>query len=116
MDPYAYGALGLAMMDQVPVTDRLAEIRCPTSVIIGADDEEFVRGAEVLSAGLADSVRHLLPGVGHQPHQESRDSFLKTVGEHLERARKGVSGSADSRGVGSECSRSFSDPDRMPWR
>ncbi len=94
MDPYAYGALGLAMMDQVPVSDRLAEIRCPTTIMIGTQDREFVRGAELLSAGVAGSVFYALPGIGHQPHQESREEFLKIVGEHLERARAGASGSA----------------------
>ncbi|MBW2290795.1 MAG: alpha/beta fold hydrolase [Deltaproteobacteria bacterium] len=101
MDPYAYGALGLAMMDQIPVTDRLAEIRCPTTIVIGKQDKEFVRGAQLLSAGLAESVCHELPGIGHQPHQEAREAFLEIIAEHFEGVREGASGSVASEVVGS---------------
>lgn len=87
MDPRAYGPLGLAMMDQKPVTDRLGDIRCPTSVIIGSDDHEFVRGAALLVAGIPDAREYVLPGIGHQPHQESRARFLEIMAEHLAAAR-----------------------------
>ncbi len=88
MDPYAYGALGLAMMDQLPVTDRLAEIVCHSSVLIGTEDVELIRGAELLAAGLPEVTCHVFPGIGHQPHQEARESFLQIVGEHLARVRE----------------------------
>jgi pimeloyl-ACP methyl ester carboxylesterase len=88
MDPFAYGALGLEMMDQVPVTDRLIEITCPTTVLIGTADAEFVRGASLMSAALPNVVEHVLPGVGHQPHQELRAKFLQIVDEHLDRSRQ----------------------------
>lgn len=87
MDPHAYGALGVLMMEQVPVTTRLSEITCPSTVIIGADDIEFVDGAAKLAAGLRDVATHSLPGVGHHPHQESSDRFLEIVSEHMGRAR-----------------------------
>jgi pimeloyl-ACP methyl ester carboxylesterase len=32
-------------------------------------------------------VYHVMPGVGHHPHQESHARFLEIVGEHLTRAR-----------------------------
>jgi len=87
MDPRAYGALGIAMMDQRPVTDRLGAIACPTSVIIGLEDVEFVRGARLLVGGIPGAVEYTLPGIGHQPHQESMKRFLEIMNEHLERAR-----------------------------
>jgi pimeloyl-ACP methyl ester carboxylesterase len=97
MDPFAYGALGLLMMEQVPVTERLHEIQCPTTIVVGTHDEEFVRGANALSAGLPESVCHELPGIGHHPHRESQAMFLEIMAQHLERARKGTSGSGASR-------------------
>ncbi|HIL99523.1 MAG TPA: alpha/beta hydrolase [Myxococcales bacterium] len=87
MDPYAYGALGVQMMEQAPVTERLPEVTCPSTVIVGAEDIEFVRGAAALAKGLPDVVHHVIPGVGHHPHQESHTRFLEIVGEHLTRAR-----------------------------
>ncbi len=83
MDPWAYGTLGVAMMDETSVTDRLGEITCPTSVIIGRDDPEFVRGAGLLVEGIANAVEYALDGVGHQPHQEAKARFLEIMGEHL---------------------------------
>ncbi|MCP5039419.1 MAG: alpha/beta hydrolase [bacterium] len=87
MDPYAYGTLGIAMMDQEPVTQRLGEIACPTTVIIGREDAEFVRGAGLLAGGIAGAVTRALPGIGHQPQQEARTVFLEIMAEHLERVR-----------------------------
>jgi pimeloyl-ACP methyl ester carboxylesterase len=98
MDPYAYGALGLAMMDQVPITDRLCEIRCPTTVMIGTADDEFVRGTEILSSQIVDTACQVLSGIGHHPHQESPDAFLKIVVDHLQRVRAGASGLARQQG------------------
>lgn len=88
LDPHAYGALGVLMMDQVPVTERLAEVTCPTAVVVGSEDVEFVRGSAALAAGLPDVVHHSIPGVGHHPHQESTERFLEIVSEHLDRARR----------------------------
>ncbi len=87
MDPLGYGPLGVAMVEQEPVTKRLAEIRCPTSVIIGLDDIEFVRGAGLLVEGIPGAVEYALDGIGHQPHQEAKTRFLEIISEHLERAR-----------------------------
>lgn len=87
MDPFAYGALGLAMMDQPSLSHRLIEIRCPTTVIIGTRDDEFVRGADILARKIGNATAHVLEGVGHHPQQESREAFLSISGEHLARAR-----------------------------
>ncbi|MDP6977725.1 MAG: alpha/beta fold hydrolase [Myxococcota bacterium] len=87
MDPWAYGTLGVAMMDQATVTDRLGEISCPTSVIIGLDDREFVRGARLLVEGIPNAVEYALGGIGHQPHQEAKARFLEIMAEHLDAAR-----------------------------
>ncbi len=87
LDPAAYQDLGIAMMDQVPVTSRLEEIECPSLVIIGEEDVDFVRGAGVLAKGLRDVNVKELPGVEHHPHQEAGARFLEIVAEFLERVR-----------------------------
>ena len=89
MDPLAYEALGLEMMDQHPVTDRLGEIACPTTVLIGNKDADFVRGAGLLIDGLPNPTVCEFDGIDHQPHQEARAAFLEVMAEHLERARGG---------------------------
>jgi pimeloyl-ACP methyl ester carboxylesterase len=87
MDPEGYACLGVLMMEQSPVVERLHEIRCPATVIVGGDDTEFLAGAEALSRGIADAVRVTLPDAGHHPHMESPEAWLAAVRDHLVRAR-----------------------------
>jgi pimeloyl-ACP methyl ester carboxylesterase len=87
MDPVGYASLTLLMMQQEPVVERLHEIRCPTTVIVGADDAEFLAGAELLAAGIPGAVRVTLADAGHHPHMESPDAWLAAVRGHLTRAR-----------------------------
>jgi pimeloyl-ACP methyl ester carboxylesterase len=85
MDPVAYGALGEAMTRQEPVTDRLGEIRCPVTVLVGGEDEEFLAGADALAEGIADARRVTLPDAGHHPQMESPRAWLEAVEAHLRR-------------------------------
>ena len=87
MDPEAYGALGLLMMDQAPVTPRLGEIRCPTTVLVGSDDTEFLRGADLLAAGIPGAKQVVLSDAGHHPHMESPEAWSAALRAHLLRAR-----------------------------
>ena len=86
MDPVGYGALGRLMMTQDPVSERLSQIRCPTTVLVGADDEEFLAGADALSKGIAQAVRVTLAEAGHHPQMESSAAWLAAVRDHLARA------------------------------
>lgn len=87
LDPEAYEALGVLMMDQVPVGPRLGEIHCPTTMIIGEEDADFARPAEIIATDLPGCVTYRLPGIGHHPHQEARRRFLEILAEHLLRVR-----------------------------
>ncbi|MFO0688908.1 MAG: alpha/beta hydrolase [Myxococcota bacterium] len=86
MDPLAYRALGLAMVGQRPVTDRLGELALPTTVLVGQDDEDFLAGAEALARGIpaADFVR--IADAGHHPHREAPDAWLDAVCALLDRS------------------------------
>lgn len=87
MDPVAYGPLGLCMMDQVPVDDRLGEIACPTTVIIGDRDLGFLRAADVFEARIPGVVRVTLEDAGHHPHMEEPAAWSAAVRDHVVRAR-----------------------------
>ena len=87
MDPNAYEYLALAMVDQEPVTPRLGEIACPTLVVVGEDDTEYLPGAELLVEGIAGARRVIVPQAGHHPHQENSEVWREAIAAHLERVR-----------------------------
>lgn len=87
MEAAAYGPLMLCMMDQAPVEKRLGEIDCPTSVLVGAEDVEFLRAADVMEASIPGSLRTTIPDAGHHPHMENSTAWSAAVREHLARAR-----------------------------
>jgi pimeloyl-ACP methyl ester carboxylesterase len=87
MDPAAYMGLGQAMSLQKSVGDRLAEVSCPTLVMVGADDEAFLEAADQLTAGFSDVVRVTIPNAGHHPHQENPEAWWQAMDEHFERVR-----------------------------
>jgi pimeloyl-ACP methyl ester carboxylesterase len=87
MDPAAYGALALCVMDQESLEPRLTEIACPTTVLVGSDDVEFLRGADAMERGIRGALRITIPDAGHHPHMENPAAWSAAVREHLARAR-----------------------------
>jgi len=83
MDPVAYGAFGVLMMEQESVVPSLGEIECPTTVMVGADDTEFLAGADALTEGIPHARRVTLPDAGHHPQMENPEAWLAAVREHL---------------------------------
>lgn len=88
MDPAAYAALGLAMVEQTPIVERLGEIDCPTTILVGEGDEPFLAGADALESAIPHAVRATLPSSGHHPHMENPQAWLAALRAHLERARR----------------------------
>jgi pimeloyl-ACP methyl ester carboxylesterase len=83
MDPQAYAEMGRAMLEQVPVTDRLGEIVQPSLILVGEGDHDFLPGTDRLEAGIPGAHRVTLTGAGHHPHQESPEEWLGAVLHHL---------------------------------
>ena len=87
MDPAAYEALGLALLEQEDLTPRLGEIRCPTTVLVGELDHEFRAPSEALARGIGGAELRVLAGAGHQPQHEAADAWREAVLAHLARVR-----------------------------
>jgi len=99
LDPDAYEYLALAMVDQESLAPRLGEIRCPTLVMVGADDTTFLDGADLLETGIPGAHRVTVPRAGHQPHQENSEAWQRAIASHLERVRDGSPGEGPASGV-----------------
>ena len=87
MDPEAFAVLALELVDHTPLTDRLAEIRCPTLVIVGEQDAGFLAPAEELARGIPGARKVVIPGAAHSPQLENPAAWIAAISEHLARAR-----------------------------
>jgi pimeloyl-ACP methyl ester carboxylesterase len=88
MDPEAFAVLTLELVDQLPLTDRLGEIRCPTTVIVGAEDASFLRPSEELAAAIPGARLVRIPDAAHSPQIENPTAWMAAITEHLRTARQ----------------------------
>lgn len=58
-----------------PVIDALPDLDVPALVIVGAEDEPYLRAAEVMEAKLPRATRRVIPGAGHIVNIEAADAF-----------------------------------------
>jgi pimeloyl-ACP methyl ester carboxylesterase len=62
-----------------PVIDELACIDVPALVLVGEQDEGYLRAAEVMEARLRRARKVVLPGAGHIVNLEAADAFNAAV-------------------------------------
>jgi proline-specific peptidase len=67
------------------ITSRLGEIRVPTLVLCGRDDEATPALAETIQQGIPGSELVIFEHSAHFPHIEETDLYLLVVGEFLNR-------------------------------
>lgn len=87
MDPEAFAVLTLELLDQQPLTDRLGEIDCPTTVLVGEQDAGFLAPAHELAAGIPGARLVRIPDAAHSPQIENPAAWLQAITEHLRRVR-----------------------------
>jgi pimeloyl-ACP methyl ester carboxylesterase len=87
MDPEAFATLGPLLANHDGVEDRLAEIRCPTTVVFGAQDTPFLEPSRVLEAGIRGARRVEIADAAHSPQIENAEPWLAAIRDHLARAR-----------------------------
>jgi pimeloyl-ACP methyl ester carboxylesterase len=77
-----------------PAIDALAGIEIPALVMVGKEDEAFLRAAEVMVSKLPHAQLELLPGVGHVANLEDPKFFNERLVAFLgQDTRAPVSGS-----------------------
>ena len=76
MDPDAFAALALELVDHTPLTDRLGEIHCPTLVIVGDQDVGFLAPADELARGIPGAVKVVIPRAAHSPQLENPSAWI----------------------------------------
>jgi len=89
MDPEAFGTLGAALTDHPGVEDRLGELRCPTLVLVGAQDAPFLGPSERMARAIPGARHVVIDDAAHSPQLENPEAWLAAILAHLERARRG---------------------------
>ncbi len=88
MDVEAYEGFARCLTAFDPLLDRLAAIRCPTTVIVGKDDTGLHAAAAELLATIEGAVEVVIEGAGHSPQEDDPEAWLAAVREHLARAER----------------------------
>ena len=74
---------------KINLTARLAEIRCPSVVIVGRDDPGTpVAMAEEIHHALPGSKLVIIPSAAHLSNLEQPDAFNQALGDFLDQANK----------------------------
>jgi pimeloyl-ACP methyl ester carboxylesterase len=87
MDPEAFACLAALLGDHPATLPRLAEIACPTLVMVGAEDAPFLAASRALAAGIPRARLEVIRDAAHSPQLENRDAWLDAIRRHLGAAR-----------------------------
>ncbi len=87
MDPVAWDALSSQFGQLAPVVERLGEIRCPTTVLVGAEDTPFLEPSDEMQRCIPGVRRVTIPDAAHSPQLENSGAWLEAIRAHLTWAR-----------------------------
>jgi len=87
-DAAAVAAFGRRVAGPAPcVIDQLGELDVPALVVVGAEDEAYLRASEVMEAKLPRARRVVIPEAGHIVNIEQADAFNAAVAGFLAELR-----------------------------
>ncbi len=70
-----------------PVMDQLADIAVPSLIIIGENDDQYLRAADVLEARIPGAERVTIPNAGHITNLDDPRTFNRAVVDFLKRLK-----------------------------
>jgi len=71
----ALAARGMMKQYGTQVIDSLKNVRVPTLIIVGADDQAFLAAAEMMAAKIQKAEKHVIPDAGHAPNLDQPQMF-----------------------------------------
>jgi len=87
MDPTAFDSLMRAALEQQSQSHRLNEIRCPTLIMVGDQDEPFLEPSHEFADRIPGAKLVVIEDSHHSPQIEAREAWLDAIRMHLESAR-----------------------------
>jgi pimeloyl-ACP methyl ester carboxylesterase len=86
MDPEAFAAFANELGEYPSMVDRLGEIDCPVTVLVGENDTALRASSAVLADGIPGAQLVVIPDAGHSPQEDQPHAWLDAVRRHLDRA------------------------------
>ncbi|MFP6664039.1 MAG: alpha/beta fold hydrolase [Deltaproteobacteria bacterium] len=83
MDIEAFLALFPEVFGGPSLLDRLGEIACPTTVLVGSQDQPFLAPSEHLAAGIPNARLVQIEGAWHSPQRTHADLWRAKILDHL---------------------------------
>ena len=81
--PETYASTGNALFTMPDLTPRLGEIKVPTWICHGGEDEGPLAFSDVYAEGVPTSRREVIPGSGHHPIWDNTGLFMAKLDEFL---------------------------------
>jgi pimeloyl-ACP methyl ester carboxylesterase len=80
----ARAARGIMAQRDAAVIESLETVDVPTLVVVGSEDEPFLRAADYMAARVPGAEKVVIDGAGHAANVDRPDVFNTTVNEFLE--------------------------------
>jgi pimeloyl-ACP methyl ester carboxylesterase len=82
-------ARGILVQSDARVIEALSNIRVPTLLIVGAEDEPFLAGMRYMACKIPVSTHVVIPNAGHAPNIEQPALFNAALGHFLDQVASG---------------------------
>lgn len=80
MSPHGVAHFGRRVSGPVPACiDELASIAVPALVLVGAEDEAYLRAADVMAARIPGATKVVIPGAGHVTTIEEPEAVTRAI-------------------------------------
>jgi pimeloyl-ACP methyl ester carboxylesterase len=89
MDAEAFAAFADELGNYPSLVERLAEINCPVTIIVGENDTGLRASADTLAAGIPGAELVVIPDAGHSPQEDQPEAWTTAVLGHLTRLAPG---------------------------
>ncbi len=87
MDPEAFVGLMNGMHEMKGFSSQLAGISCPTTIIVGEEDEPFLQPSRDMADVIAGSTLVVVPLAAHCPQYENAPAWREALTKHFENIR-----------------------------
>jgi pimeloyl-ACP methyl ester carboxylesterase len=85
--PAMYVEVARALLDEPSRLTELAELRVPTLVVVGDEDDVMLPGSRRLAATIPGAELVVVERAGHHPQAEHPEAFAATVADFLDRSQ-----------------------------